>query len=55
MLYLPGGADIFGPLKKGVHMRLTSALMIIVVGVVLAATIEVGTSVGPSNNPWCGS
>ena len=55
MLYLHPEASIFVPLKKGVHMRLTPALLLIVAGLLVAASIEVGTSDVPSNNPWCGS
>lgn len=55
MLCLPAEEPIFVALKKGVHMRLTPALLLIVAGLMLAASIEVGTSDVPSNNPWCGS
>lgn len=36
-------------------MKLTGALMVVIVGLGLAATIEIGSSDFGSNEPWCGS
>jgi hypothetical protein len=43
------------PLTMGDKLKLTGALLIMIAGLGLASTIEIGSSDFGQNEPWCGS